>query len=259
MPNWCDTVVKFTGAKEDVYAAYKAIEAIDSIPDSSVPEKGWLGYLNEFIYPEQFNFDDFLKQLNSADEKDHTSIKMNRTDLYSLHDCRGWIQNYEVYKISDDPDKWGLEISIMDAWCPHDDILQYFALRYNLDMSMSWEEPGMCLYGRYDPAGTEDWPDWSFDIRLPGFEDRIHCSNDELEDDEIEWPDQFTDWLTDNNKTVTCDNIHLLAEEFMQWLENNDPDFDKYDYWFIINRFEDEQLNLPTEIPAYEKPEPPEY
>lgn len=259
MPNLCDTVVRFKGNVIDVNNAYKAIDAINSIPDSSVPEKGWLGYLNEFIYPEQFNFNDFLNQLNNADEKDHTSIKMNRTDLYSLNDCRGWIQNYNVYKISDNPDIWGLEISIMDAWCPHDDILQYFALRYNLDMSMSWEEPGMRLYGNYDPTGSEDWPDWSFDIRLPGFEDRIHCSNDELENDEIEWPDQFTDWLTDNNKTITCDNIRLLADVFMQWLEDNDPDFDKYDYWFIVNQFEDVQLNLPTEIPAYEKPEPSEY
>lgn len=259
MPNWRDTTVRFTGTKEDVYEAYKAIEAIDSVPDSSDPSAGWLGYLNEFIYPEQFDFNDFLNQLNNADKKDHTSIKTKRTDLYSLNDCRGWIQNYSVYLVSDDLDKHGLEISIMDARCPHIDILQYFALRYNLDMSMSWAEPGMCLYSNYDPTGTEDWPDWSFDIRLPGFEDRIHCSNDELEDDAVEWPDQFADWLTDNNKTVTYDNINLLAEEFMQWLQANNPDFDEYEHWFIVNRFEYIQLNLPTEIPEYEKPEPPEY
>lgn len=255
MPNWCDTTVRFTGAKEDVEKAYKAIEAITSIPDSSYPSAGWLGYLNEFIYPEQFNFDDFLNQLNNADEKDHTAIKINRTDLYSLNDCRGWIQNLEPYKISGHPDKRGLEIYIMDAWCPHEDILQYFALRYNLDMSMSWEEPGMCLYGNYNPTGTEDWPDWSFDIRLPKFEDRFHCSNDELEDDEIDWPDQFTEWLINNKRTVTRYNIHSLVKEFMKWLENNDPSFDEYEHWFYVHQFEDVQLNLPTEIPEYKKPE----
>lgn len=259
MPNWCDTTVRFTGNKVNIDNACKAIEAITSIPDSSDPSAGWLGYLNEFIYPEQFNFDDFLKQLNISDKKDHSSIKKNRYDLYSLNDCRGWIQDYSVYLVSNDLDKWGLEISIMDAWCPHTDILQYFALRYNLDMSMLWEEPDMCIYGRYDPEGTENWPDWSFDIRLPKFEDRIHCSNDDLKDDDVEWPDQFTDWLTDNNKTVTCDNIQLLVKEFMQWLEDNDTEFDKDDYWFIVNRFEDIQLDLPAEIPEYEKPEPSEY
>lgn len=255
MPNWCDTTVRFTGAKEDVHNAYKAIEAITSIPDSSIPEKGWLGYLNEFIYSEQFNFDDFLNQLNSADEKDHTVIKLKRLALYSLNDCRGLVQDYEVYKVSGYPDKRGLEIYIRDAWRPHPDILQYFALRYKLDMSMSWEEPGMCLYSNYDPAGVEDWPDWAFDIRLPEFEDRLHCSNDELKDDKVRWPNQFTDWLINNKRTVTCDNIRPLVKEFMQWLADNDPDFDEYEHWFYVHQFEDVQLKLPTEIPTYEKPE----
>lgn len=256
MPNWCDTKVRFTGSKEDVEKAYKAIEAITSIPDSSVPEAGWLGYLNEFIYPDQFDFNDLLNQLNNADKKDHTAIKMKRCDLYSLNDCRGWVEDYCVYEISDGPDKRGLELQIMDAWAPHEYILQCFALRYNLNMSMSWEEPGMCLYGRYDPTGSEDWPDWVFDIRLPKFASMIYCSDDDLKDNDVDWPDQFEDWLTNNKHTVTCENICLLVDEFMKWLEDNDPEFDEYEHWFNVHQFEDRHLDLPAEIPAYKKPEP---
>ena len=255
MPNWCDTKVRFVGAKEDVKKAYKAIEAITSIPDSSVPEAGWLGYLNEFIYPDQFDFNDLLNQLNNADKKDHTAIKMKRCDLYSLNNCRGCVEDYDVYKVSGYPDKRGLELYIMDAWAPHPYILQCFALRYNLDMRMSWEEPGMCLYGRYDPTGSEDWPDWVFDIRLPKFASVIYCSDDDLKDNDVDWPEQFEDWLTNNNRTVTCENIHLLVDEFMKWLEDNDTEFDEYEHWFHVHQFEDIQLDLPVAIPAYKKPE----
>ena len=258
MPNWCDTVAIFTGDEEDVKKASEVIEKLYYVPDSTNPGSGWLGWLMPFIYPDKFDFDGMMKELKDNPESEHTSIKLKYIDGYPDVARRGWIQNFEVYPISKKPgatcknDAWCLELTIMDAWGPHFKIMQYFALKYGLTLNCSWEEPGMCLYGKLDPDNVFLWPDWCIDVCLPDFEDKFYCSDAELSNPGIGWPESFLQYLEDNNIVLSTENILDTVGKFMEYAEGNIPGFDEYDHWFYVHRFEHDDITLPKSIPDLE-------
>lgn len=266
MPNWCLTTVVLTGEKKNVKKANTAIKAIMDVPTCYICGTGWLGYLNEFIYPDKYNFDEFLNRLKASTEEDRKALNDERIKSYMHDDCRGWIRDSSMSLEPDENGRWQLQLFIEDAWSPHAYIVSLFALRYNLGFNMMWEEPGMAIYGKFDSDGVFPDCDVVVDYCIPssldhsedGFDEdnsTEHCTVEELNSDEI-WPELFNQWRHANNVELTLDNVQSHIDSFMSDLEGLDARFDPSDWWITVNEFEeaDYDLDVATEIPDYEAP-----
>ncbi len=268
MPNWCATTVILTGNKENIEKANEAISDILSVPPIRTAGPGWLGYLNEFIYPEKFDFHAFLKQLKDSTIDRRQILTDDRIRLYMHTDCRGWIQDCRMDEMYDGSKRWQLQLSIEDAWGPHEYIVSLFALKYDLELNMLWEEPGMQVGGKLDTDNVFTESDVIVDYNIPSSLDLgdasfitsdggiVYCTFEELNSD-IPWPAAFNKYRHDNNIELHIDNVHEHISKFMEYLEKSVENVDTADWWFNVNEFDCDlnNLDLAYEIPEYSTPE----
>lgn len=237
MPNWCNTNVRFVGAKEDCESAKKVLKDILQRKNG-----GWLGYINCVLYPEQRPIDKFEELINLP--YDHP---LGKWDDYPIGDCRGWIQH--VYNVYPAPHGNGhiLELQVEDAWGPHPELLHLFGMKFNLSLNYAFAEPGMQAFGKYDNDGVFKDYEWFVDINL---ENEEFCTYGDTTTENIlefyELPDSFKKFVQDNNLELNEDTIEEVSRKFNDTLSGN------YDDWFYIFKYGWDDPSLHFEIPEFE-------
>lgn len=215
MANNADVTYILTGSEADCKALEEEVRKILYLS----PYRGWLGYLNCLIYPEQRPLYTFY---NWTDDRSNT-LK------YPFWDCRGTIEDVsEVYPLNPNVEHpsgatHGISLYCDEAWHPHSEIVHYFARKFNCTMNYMCIEPGGMVYVLHNPDRVFD-AKWFVNICLSGEEGLYQDINisDLNWDPDCIWPKTFLEWMEQNNIEIAPDNICEVIDQFDDYLQETD-------------------------------------